>query len=267
MLKVCRVLLGLALLLGLIGDSLARSHHKSQPQIKTSPFSEQQRPTQPPPPANFLTSQQIMQSIADGIDAAAKQYEARHPPTPPDYSSWWFNFLLVVFTGGLVIVGAGQGFLTFATLKTTQIAAEAAKRAAELAEKHERAYLVPGVSSLSWNDELKVAVFSMSVSNDGRTMGLLKKLYWQFSEIEPTGTPSYDEGDSRSFDVSFPGNTPAKTLPLVFNTITDRPQYFFGYVEYVDIFKRPHKTRFCLYIVPRMPKYDIAGPPAWSDWD
>jgi hypothetical protein len=75
-----------------------------------------------------LTPQQITQSIADGIDAALKQYEARHPPMLSDNSSWWFSFWLVVFTGGLVVVGGAQCFLIFWTFKATQVAAEAAQR-------------------------------------------------------------------------------------------------------------------------------------------
>jgi hypothetical protein len=74
--------------------------------------------------------QQITQAIADGIDAAAKQYETRHSPLPPDASTWWFNFFLVVFTGGLVAVGVAQCFLIFGTLKATATAANAALRQA-----------------------------------------------------------------------------------------------------------------------------------------
>jgi hypothetical protein len=130
--KLCTAILGLALLLALVGDCLARSHHpKPKPQSKTSPLTEQQRPAQPSPPADPLTQQQFTQSITDGIEAAAKQYEASHPTAPPDNSSWLFNLLLTVFTGGLVVVGGAQCYLIFRTLKATEIAANAAEALAQ----------------------------------------------------------------------------------------------------------------------------------------
>jgi hypothetical protein len=41
----------------------------------------------------------------------------------------WFNFFLVGFTGLLAVIGAGQCYLIFRTLKATEIAADAAKGA------------------------------------------------------------------------------------------------------------------------------------------
>lgn len=144
--KLCTVVLGFAFLLALIGGCAARSHHpKPKPQAKTSQLSEQKTPTQPPPSANPLTVQQITEAIADGINAAAKEYEKRHSAMPPDNSLWWFNFWLVVFTGGLVAVGVAQSFLIFWTLKATQIAANAAKRAVDSLPVVERAYVYPVV--------------------------------------------------------------------------------------------------------------------------
>ena len=142
MLKRGTIVLGLAFLLALIGDCAARSHYpKPKPQNKTSQLSEQQRSAQPSPPINYLTSEQITKAVTDGIEAAAKQYETNHPALPPDNSGWWFNFWLVVFTGGLVAVGGAQCFLIFWTLKATQVAARAAQAAAEVVPNVERAYL------------------------------------------------------------------------------------------------------------------------------
>jgi hypothetical protein len=136
-------IIALALLLAMIGNLWAQSQPKPQPQSERSPLSEQQRPAQPAPAGDALTSQQIQQSITDGINAAAKQYEARHPTTPPDYSGWWFNFLLVVFTGVLAVVGGAQSFLIFWTLKATQTAAEAANESIKAVTVVERAYVYP----------------------------------------------------------------------------------------------------------------------------
>jgi hypothetical protein len=146
MLKLCTAVLGFAFFLALIGDCSARSHHpKPKPQGKTSQLSEQKSPAQPPPASNSLTPQQIEQSITDGINAAAKEYENRHPTMPPDNSSWWFNVLLVVFNGGLVGVGVTQCFVIFWTLKATRTAANAAKQAVDALPVVERAYVYPVV--------------------------------------------------------------------------------------------------------------------------
>jgi hypothetical protein len=129
MLKSRHVVLGVAILLALLGDSWGRSQHKPRPQNQSSPLiSAQQSANQPTPPVNLLTPEQIEKSISDGVNTAVQKYETRHPSPPPDNSGWWFNLFLVVFTGGLVVVGAGQGFLTFWTLKETHTAADAALR-------------------------------------------------------------------------------------------------------------------------------------------
>jgi hypothetical protein len=108
--------MSLVFCLAVLGDSWGQSRPEPQPQIKTSPLGTQQRPEQPTPSPNFLTPEQIKKAITDGINTAAKEYEAHHPAPPPDNSGWWFNFLLVVFTGGLLVVGAAQGYLIFGTL-------------------------------------------------------------------------------------------------------------------------------------------------------
>lgn len=153
MLKPCHTVLGLAVLFALLGDSWARSQPKPQPQNKPSPLSAQQSTAQPVPPINFLTPEQIEKSISNGINAAAQQYETRHPSPPPDNSGWWFNFLLVTFTGGLVAVGAGQGFLTFWTLKETHTAADAASRQAiAMVAIESPAVVVPEIKLVAYPD-------------------------------------------------------------------------------------------------------------------
>ncbi|HXW48741.1 MAG TPA: hypothetical protein VEK31_04790 [Xanthobacteraceae bacterium] len=132
MLKLCYLLFGVAILLALVGDSWGHSRSKPEPENKSGALSSQQGANQKNPSNNFSTQEQLEKTISDGINAAAQKYEARHPPMPPDNSTWWFNFWLVAFTGGLVVVGAGQCFLTFWTLKATSAAASAALRQANI---------------------------------------------------------------------------------------------------------------------------------------
>jgi hypothetical protein len=109
------VLTALAILIAGVG--MVESRPKSNPHIKSSHFAAQQSPAQPAPSVNVLTPEQITKSITEGVNAAAKEYETHHPPPPPDNSMWRFNFWLVVFTGGLVVVGAAQSYLIFGTLR------------------------------------------------------------------------------------------------------------------------------------------------------
>lgn len=134
-------LLFAAVLAFVVFAAFAQSQPQSQPRSKSSPLSEQKSSQQPTPTINFPTSQQITQSIAEGMETAIKKYEARHPAPPPDNSTWWFNFWLVTFTGGLVFVGAAQGYLIFWTLKATQMAAISAEKSADALIASERAYV------------------------------------------------------------------------------------------------------------------------------
>ena len=124
-----RVPLGIALLAAFPCGAMAQSQKYSQPQIENSKLAKEKSPAQPSPTVNFPTPQEITEAIASGIERADEKRETRHPAPPPDYSGWWFNFFLVGFTGLLAVIGAGQCYLIFRTLKATEIAADAAKGA------------------------------------------------------------------------------------------------------------------------------------------
>jgi hypothetical protein len=108
---------------------MAQSQQYSQPQIENSKLAKEKGPAQPSPTMNLPTSQEITEAIAGGIERADEERETRHPAPPPDYSGWWFNFFLVGFTGSLAVIGAGQCYLIFRTLKATEITADAARGA------------------------------------------------------------------------------------------------------------------------------------------
>lgn len=109
-------------------------HTQSQPQSEKSQLPTNNSPIQPSPIVTLPTMKEISEVIINNIDTVVRRYESRHPPPPTDNSGWWFNFLLVIFTGALVVVGAFQGYLIFWTLKATTIAATAAKQSADVAE-------------------------------------------------------------------------------------------------------------------------------------
>lgn len=152
-------------------------------------------------------------------------------------------------------------------------AAAAAKRSADLAEVHERAYLFIGVEM---SVEENICRVKIGVSNDGRSLGILKIVHWEFSENEPLSeivvysgpTNNYNVGaTTKPFELSFPANTPNRALNLPISFEGKNPKYLIGYISYIDVFKKQHLTRFCLKVDPIAGKFQISGHPAWSNWN
>jgi hypothetical protein len=278
LLKSYLVILALALLLATPGDSWSRSRHKPQPQNKSSPISAQQSANQPTPPENFLTTEQIKKAITDGIDAATQEYETRHPTTPPDNSGWWFNFLLVAFTGGLVVVGAGQAFLIFWTLKATQTAANAAKESADGVIATERAYVFPGYDPITYSQEGRVTI-PLVMTNVGKTPAVIKQVGYAFLDRVdlPASRDNVDwDWETIPYDWAITTNDRKSvrtvTSPYAGNNI------FVCYVRYVEIFvykesavpKPLHTTWMSMLIRPDQAASERsarAGGDTWNEWD
>ncbi len=125
-----RILLDTVLFVAFLYGAMAQSQQYPQPQIERSKLGKNNSHAQPTPTVNFPTSQEITDAIAAGIERANNKRETE---PPPDYS--WFNVFLVVFNGLLVVVGGVNCYLIFWTLKATKIAADAAKKSAEVGEK------------------------------------------------------------------------------------------------------------------------------------
>jgi hypothetical protein len=128
-----------------IGSSVAALAEETKPQIKASELPTNNTNTQQTPAQHIPTPQEITEAVTNGITRAAQEYQANYRAPPPDNSNWWFNLFLVIFTGGLVVVGTGQCFLIFGTLRATTTAAEATKNAAETSRealiKSQRAFI------------------------------------------------------------------------------------------------------------------------------
>ncbi len=114
---------------------LAKSHQHPKAKIEDSKLGANNGPAHPAPATTYPTSQEITDAIAAGIERANEKRETNNNAPPPDNSSWWFNFFLVIFTGLLVVVGGVNCYLIFWTLRAIKIAAEAAKKSSEVAEK------------------------------------------------------------------------------------------------------------------------------------
>jgi hypothetical protein len=193
------------------------------------------------------------------------------------------QFWLVVFTGGLVIVGAGQSYLIFWTLKATQKAANAAVESAKTAEKGmltlEIPYLYPFVrrhgfvrTKSKLTGQMAVTGFNFGnefigyyFKNFGRTPAEITEV--QSIVLPSMGSPNpypvsgrnsnplsgyivpADGGESRDFPSNFD--------PTLFDAFA-RGKYnpdthilwFVGFVRYNDVFENEYIRGFCLAYSP-----------------
>lgn len=275
MLRLPYIAFGLAILPALIGDLLAQPSPESQPQNKSSPLSAQQSRAQPTPSVNVLTPEQITKSIADGINAAAKQYETRHPTSPPDNFGWWFNFLLVTFTGGLVTIGAGQCFLFYWTLKATQIAADAANLSAQAAIGLQLPRLIVGMALFQpgqpygANKPYSVRIengllpewtqVAIRFNNVGRTNALVtEQCYEYFVGARLPKLPQYKlilpapAGEIIQTDGSWQLEVTNRFIQLSTEQryAIETPEFshhlwVYGLLRFTDFMGNPHESRFC----------------------
>jgi hypothetical protein len=149
----------------------------------------------------------------------------------------------------------------------------------------ERAYLSVGLTEINTEfvphrlayyeqTDPKRTTLKFYVHNTGRTGALIKVLYGEFSRTPPQGgTPVYKNGTRKETDFSIAGGAESAITPYVFvDDYTDK-QFFWGYIEYVDIFKRRHIARVCASILPAQMarpgtgKFDIAGSEGWRECD
>ena len=206
------------------------------------------------------------------------------------------------FTFCLVIVGAGQAGLFVWQLRymrkgieDARIAALAAQTSAEAAKEQvtlnrigiidlERAYLAVGPTEIRTDyipqqqkqfyvpsDPMEVTV-RLYVHNTGRTSATLKKIYGEFSNMLPLGnTPTYENVEPIITDLSVAAGTRDVLAPFDFKSEYVAQQFFWGYIEYKDIFKNTRTSRFCSSIVPaeanKTGKYQIAGSEGWRECD
>jgi hypothetical protein len=166
------------------------------------------------------------------------------------------------------------GILTLSTLLLwlfTMRAANAARAAARHIPAVDRAYIFiqPNEKGGFIGPGSQTVAF-VEVQNFGPTPGFLETLYGEFSRTEPKGRkPRYDPSRGVTFTVDTAiGNFESPTpLHQRFEAPGIDPIYFFGYVEYRDIFKRRHTSRFCALLDPITGSSNLAGDRAWNGWD
>jgi len=188
-------------------------------------------------------------------------------------AAWNFAFgsaerAIATFAG---ILAASTLLLWFNTRRT----ATAARLAAEQIRSVERAYLFVAPTNITLDDTRIETTVHIRVDNPGRTPGILTLVYGQFSKKPPQGEhPVYEGGGSKAFELvvnssnGVGAHDPAANviLPVTFKIDFADPIHFWGYVEYLDILKKQHTSRYCALIHPEQGQWEIAGGRAWNDW-
>ena len=140
------------------------------------------------------------------------------------------------------------------------------RRSEKLAQGMERAHLfcgpAPPFAIISGNR----TTVPFSVSNYGRTAGILKEIYGEFSAVEPTGRPRYSGGKTTRTDMGVAPNFEGGVVEN-FESPFATDHFFYGYVAFVDIFGERHVNRFCNKIFPQTDRVEVAGPDTWNEYD
>jgi hypothetical protein len=109
-----------------------------------------------------------------------------------------------------------------------------------------------------------------TVHNTGRTGAIITKAYGEFSRSPPTGNkPIYKHGQEKLTDLSIAADESVPLTPIIFETNFVGQQFFWGYLEYLDIFKikqshsrqavRPSKVKFAIIGRGLCGRYDRAN--------
>jgi hypothetical protein len=113
-------------------------------------------------------------------------------------------------------------------------------------------------------------VVYLETYNYGRTAGIIKKIYAEFSATEPTKEINYAAvGAEYIYDYLIKPNSLGEAMDP-FRSTSNAECYFIGFVSYVDMFRKHHISKFCVRIQPPGPgqrgRYVPVGPPALNGW-
>ena len=237
-------------------------HSPTQSKSGTLPTKNGQtqiRPSAPTPPP------EIINAVSRAINAAAHKAEADLYPRPPDKSAWWFNFFLVVFTGGLVVVGAFQAIFLKASVDATGDAAKAARLTAESAVAAERAYLILEGSvadnfESEESDKPPPYIARFELKNYGKTPAILKMIQHTAAyraDADPSQIPiklvpfapeiAIGSGEKTG---AYPTFLRISATDLARAIEGDGRIFLLGRFEYEDIFGAQRELGFCYQYSP-----------------
>lgn len=146
---------------------------------KSGKLTTQESIKQKNPPPDYVTTQQLIDAISHAIEATADKAKTNYNSSPPKDFSGLFQLLLTIFTGFLVLVGAGQCYIIFKTLKETKKAADAAKDSADALPAIERAYVFSNIEinkDMSDPDTVRDFEAELWLKNHGKTPAIIKEI-------------------------------------------------------------------------------------------
>jgi hypothetical protein len=171
--------------------------------------------------------------------------------------------LVAAFTIILALSTIGLWLSTQKLWKVTRITAEHIPRV-------ERAYLFGAPMNIQMNLPGRKTTFDICAHNSGKTPALVKEICVVLSTTGPSGaTPNYPNSETSQLvktDVVINGGAHA-VLPVEGRVDQVTDFYAYGYFVYEDIFKERHVSRFSALVHPGLGKLELAGEPAWNDWD
>jgi hypothetical protein len=207
-------------------------------------------------------------AILGGLAALILLFCHGNYPEKPPQALERFLDPTALFTLGLLIVNV---FLA----QSTREAALAAKAAADQIPVLERAYIFAAPANIKVDQARTKTTLQIAVDNPGRTPGILTAIYGQYSPQAPLGEePVYEGGHSEPLDWVINSSVGLNALdsenklvlPYTFGIDFADPIFFWGYLDYLDVFRKPHSTRFCFLIYPGDGKWQGAGSRVWNDW-
>jgi hypothetical protein len=102
--------------------------------------------------------------------------------------------------------------------------------------------------------------------NSGRGPATLRAIVGKFSAKEPWWYMNLKGADRHDkLDELIAPNEPAHN-EIGFPSVISGPQYFFGYIEYQDMFHRLHRSMYCIRIEPGSPLFTMAGSRRLNDF-
>lgn len=204
------------------------------------------------------------QAAAPQLDAAANSSQLQPPqirarqsgPDRETEAPIWFcdtkitDWALIFFTYALVIVG-------WFTMRGNE----------QMTRDVERAHIFAGPQDYRLHEDNTVS-FDIACENTGRSPGIVKRIYAEFYATEPTAELAYDIVDAIEDDFVLAPNVSSAIHN--FRSSIKEPRFVAGFVDYEDIFRRRHRSKFCLQFI-NLPEHRgrlrVAGPREMSDWN
>jgi hypothetical protein len=168
------------------------------------------------------------------------------------------TMILAIFTIVLALAARQQAILTRDAVEATIVTAKTAERS--LSEL-ERAYVFPSVTDIQGPNNFG---FRIRLRSLGRTPAIVKEVAIKFNgNIPLAGKPDLS-GQIVTQDFDWAINDTEWTD--FFNSPCTGEQHFFGFVRYLDIFNKEHRSWFGIYIDATGRAFR-AGGDEYNSWD